>query len=511
MHPIHISPCVTTGTQAALGIKRASRTTGAVSRHSGVLRALIGLSSVLVIVSCGDDPTDPIGPISIETPSLAEAIEGLGYNQQLQAVGGIGGYSWGLAGGSLPAGLALAPSGAISGTPVAPGTSDFRVRATDTAGRTATADLALFVVQALELHTGALPDGVAGEVYAAQLQAVGGRGARTWSVSGGDAASWLSVSSTGQLSGAPTGPGAFTVTVAVADESGQRSTRELPIVVLSPLAVGEIHLPAAIQGRVYAAQLVATGGDGVYTWALESGALPMGIVLGSVGDLIGIPEESGVFAFTAQVTDRADRIATRVLTLAVERAPTIQTSSLPPGAPGEPYVAQLVATGGTGTYTWRVTDGALPQGLTLSAGGTVSGSPTALGSAVFTIQVMDEASATHTRAFTIEVAQVQALVNGVPTVGIEGDAGEARYYSIEVPSGASRLTVSISGGTGDVDLYVRRGALPRQYVYDCRPLRQGNEETCTFTPPFLAAGHWYIMLRGYMAYEGVSLVANHDG
>lgn len=67
------------------------------------------------------------------------------------------------------------------------------------------------------------------------------------------------------------------------------------------------------------------------------------------------------------------------------------------------------------------------------------------------------------------------------------------------------LTVGITGGTGDVDLYVRRGLLPEQFAYDCRPLRQGNQETCTFTSP--AAGQWYIMLRGFAAYTGVQLVA----
>jgi len=103
------------------------------------------------------------------------------------------------------------------------------------------------------------------------------------------------------------------------------------------------------------------------------------------------------------------------------------------------------------------------------------------------------------------------LEAGVPVAGIEGEAGSERYYGIEVPPGTSQLTVTISGGTGDVDPYVRRGDLPAPFVYDCRPLRQGNEETCTFMPPFLTPGHWYIMVRGYTAYSGVSLVANLEG
>jgi hypothetical protein len=504
MHPIPL--CANDVTRT--GVARGSR--GPVSLHTRLLHTLIGLFTLIGVVSCDDGPTGPIGSISIETTSLAEAIEGLSYNQQLEATGGTGGYTWLLEGGSLPAGITLAPSGVISGIPVAPGTSNFRIRATDAAGRTATADHGLSVVQTLALHTSTLPEAMMGEDYAVQLQAVGGRGARTWSITGGEAASWLSISSTGQLSGSSPASGGFMVTVEVADESGQQAERHYPITVFDPVAVAPMSLPTAVEGRLYAAQLVATGGDAMYTWEVESGALPAGVALGTVGDLLGTPEETGVFTFTARVTDGGDRVASRALTLTVERAPTIQTSSLPPGEPGVPYSAQLVATGGTGTYSWSLTDGALPDGLTLSADGAVSGTPTALGSATFTVRVTDEGAATHTRPFTIVVAEADALLDGVPVTGIEGAAGSVRYYSIEVPSGATQLTVTMSGGTGDADLYVRGGTLPAEYAYDCRPLREGNEEICTFTPPFLTAGTWYIMLRGYTAYTGVSLVASHD-
>jgi hypothetical protein len=453
--------------------------------------ALIVLSSILVGASCDEGgPTAPVDPISIQTESLADVIEGQGYSQQLEAVGGSGGYSWLLAAGSLPSGLTLSPGGIISGTPVGSGTSSFGVRATDAGGRTATAELTLSVVQALAVHTLTLPDAEAGGVYAAQLQAVGGSGTLTWSLTG-EAASWLTVSSAGALSGMPTAPGATTVTAAVADESGQQATRQFPIVVRAPLAVAAISLPLATQGRPYAAQLVATGGDGSYTWTIENGALPTGVVLTAGSALAGTPDGGGDFSFTAQATDGANRVATRSLSLTVERAPTIQTGSLPPGEVGEPYTAQLVATGGTGAYTWSVIDGALPDGLTLSASGAISGVPTTVGS-----------------SSTIVIAQIAELSNGVAVTEIGGDAGSIRYYAIRVPSGATQLTVATSGGTGDVDLYIRRGALPQEFAYDCRPLRSGNEETCTVTSP--AAGYWYIMLRGHTTYAGVRLVASHD-
>lgn len=465
------------------------------------------LSVALVVTSCGDgdDPTAPVGPITIETETLAEAIEGQAYSQQLQATGGAGGYTWVLAGGSLPAGVTLAPAGAISGTPVAPVTASFRVRATDSSGQSAAADLSITVVQALAIHTWALDEALVDEPYTAQLQAVGGRGTLTWHMTRGDGSDWLSISPAGTLSGTPTGASIGSVLVSVSDESGQEATRELAVVVLAPLAVADINLPAAIQGRVYAAQLVATGGDGTYSWGVASGTLPAGLSLQSGGALTGTPEDGGAFAFTVEVTDGADRTATRALSLTVERAPTIQTQSLPPADVDVAYSAQLTATGGTGAYTWSVVGGNLPAGLTLSSTGAITGTPTTLGSATFGVQVADEAAATHTRAFTIVVAEIQALTSGVVVTGLAGDAGSVRYYGIEVPSGATRLTVSISGGTGDADLYVRRGQLPLQFTYDCRPLREGNGETCSFTSP--DAGTWYVMVRGFAAYTGVELLA----
>jgi large repetitive protein len=457
-------------------------------------------SATVVVLS---DPD----PITVGTENLPEAIEGRGYAHQLEAVGGSGEHSWVLAAGSLPSGLTLSPAGIISGTPVGWGTSDFRVRVTDSGSRTATAELSIVVVRALAVQTSSLPDAVLGQEYATSLAAVGGRGALTWTLIGGDAP-WLTFSPTGVLSGTPEAQGASTITVEVADESGQEATRQLSIVVRAPLAVAAITLPTATQGRAYAQQLVATGGDGAYSWTLESGVLPVGVVLTTGGALTGTPTESGDHAFTVQVMDGAGRVATRSLTLTVEPAPTIQSSSLPFGDVGTPYAAQLQATGGTGAYTWSVTQGALPDGLSLSPAGAITGTPTAVGSSSFTVQVTDEAAATDSRAFTLVIAQVEALSSGVAVNGIAGIEGSARYYVIAVPQGATGLIVSISGGTGDVDLYVRHGALPQSFAYDCRPFRPGNEETCTFTPP--AAGSWYVMLRGYVDYTGVTLVATYE-
>nr|WP_255327225.1 pre-peptidase C-terminal domain-containing protein [Luteimonas sp. J29] len=92
--------------------------------------------------------------------------------------------------------------------------------------------------------------------------------------------------------------------------------------------------------------------------------------------------------------------------------------------------------------------------------------------------------------------------------GLSGASGSTRTWTIEVPAGANNLVVKIAGGSGDADLYVRRGSPPTTTSYDCRPYLTGNNETCTFASP--QSGTWYVMLRGYSAFSGVTLTASYQ-
>jgi hypothetical protein len=88
---------------------------------------------------------------------------------------------------------------------------------------------------------------------------------------------------------------------------------------------------------------------------------------------------------------------------------------------------------------------------------------------------------------------------------LSGASGSWQHFAITVPSGKSSLTVKQFGGTGDADLYVRQGSQPTTTTYTCRPYQAGNTETCTINTP--AAGTWYVSVRGYSTYSGVSLTA----
>ncbi len=102
---------------------------------------------------------------------------------------------------------------------------------------------------------------------------------------------------------------------------------------------------------------------------------------------------------------------------------------------------------------------------------------------------------------------VITLQNGVQISGISGSSGQERYYKIVLPSNASSLVFSLSGGSGDADLYTRKEALPTLSVYDYRPYLSGNNETVTYDNP--TAGTYYVMIRGYTNFSSVSLVGTY--
>ena len=98
------------------------------------------------------------------------------------------------------------------------------------------------------------------------------------------------------------------------------------------------------------------------------------------------------------------------------------------------------------------------------------------------------------------------LTNGTAVTGISGATSSTQYWRINTPAGQT-LRVSISGGTGDADLYTRFGSRPTTSSYSCRPYLNGNSESCTTNST--QSGDYYVMIRGYQTFSGVSLVASY--
>lgn len=99
------------------------------------------------------------------------------------------------------------------------------------------------------------------------------------------------------------------------------------------------------------------------------------------------------------------------------------------------------------------------------------------------------------------------LQNNVPVTGLGAASGASLAYTVNVPSGSAQLKVTIAGGSGDADLYVRSGSAPTDTVYNCRPYLSGNNETCTINAP--AAGTWHVRVKAYTTFSGLSLTAQY--
>jgi hypothetical protein len=91
--------------------------------------------------------------------------------------------------------------------------------------------------------------------------------------------------------------------------------------------------------------------------------------------------------------------------------------------------------------------------------------------------------------------------------GQSASSGSWQHFSVTVPAGALAFSASISGGSGDADLYVRYNSQPTTGSYDCRPYLNGNNEGCNFGSP--QAGTWWVSVRAYSAYSGLSIAASY--
>ncbi len=135
----------------------------------------------------------------------------------------------------------------------------------------------------------------------------------------------------------------------------------------------------------------------------------------------------------------------------------------------------------------------------------------AAGTYTVTLTVTDNGGATNTRTQSVTVSAGggggNVLTNGVARTGLSGGANVETTYTMVVTAGATGLKFVMAGGTGDADMYVKFGSAPTTASYDCRPYLGGNAETCNIATA--QAGTYYVMLRGYSAYTGVSLTGSY--
>jgi hypothetical protein len=207
----------------------------------------------------------------------------------------------------------------------------------------------------------------------------------------------------------------------VSQEDPTKSAIALVTVTSAPvlLQISTTTLANGVANTPYSATISAFGGAQPYTWSI-TGSLPAGLTLNSsTGVISGTPTTAGTSSFTINVTDQTSptpETATANLSITIIPPLGITTTALPSGSVGASYTASLTETGGVAPYTWSITSGSLPSGLTLNpTTGAITGTPaTGTGSTTgqsypLTLKVTDSGTPQQTQTFSPTIT----IYNGV--------------------------------------------------------------------------------------------------
>jgi hypothetical protein len=386
------------------------------------------------------------------TSPLPPATVGAVYSSTLSASGGSGSYTWSAS--SQPAWLSLSAGGAFSGTPTQSGPVSFQITLQDTLNNSVTQTFTLQVDAALKINTASpLPAATADFPYMATLAGSGGSGSYTWSATGLPGS--ISLSSAGVLLGTPQSATPIAFSVTLSDTLNNSLTQSFTLPVNATVTINTASpLPAADPLIAYTANFSASGGNPGYTWI--AAGLPSWLTLTTAGYLSGTAPAGAPSAnFQVTVTDSGSHSVTAPFTLPVNGSMSIGTAALPVATVNVPYSTTLAATGGNGVYTWSAKG--LPAGLTISAGGVLSGSLAQAGPYPFQITVADSQTATASSSFTLLVSTgmplsfaTQSLSACVANTSCSGQifaAGGIPPYTFSVASTANLdwLTLSPNG------------------------------------------------------------------
>lgn len=461
------------GSMCSLDLTFAPQVVGALTGSLTIAgNASNAAQQTLTLGGTGESPTISITPAA---GTLTDGSVGSAFAQPFKASGGTAPYTYALTvtSGALPAGVQFnTTTGLLSGTPTATGTVAFTVVATDSS-TSAEGGPFLSAAQAYSLSVSnptiritpaSLGNGTAGAVYAAAgFAASGGTAPYTYAVTSGALPAGMSLAG-GVLSGTPTAAGVFNFTVTATDANKISGNHDYALTINPPalgLSPAAGVLPDATAENAYSQQFAPSGGTAPYTVTVSSGALPAGLTLSTTGLLSGTPAATGTFIFTVQVADSttgagAPFVVMRSYTLTVY-APIVSVipmeGILAPATVGQTnYTQAFTAKGGNGTYTYALTAGALPAGMSL-VNGVLSGVPKAVGSSSFTVTATDSNLFTGGKMYSLAVGAPTITVTPTNPVLSEGMA-ESGYSSVSF--GAT----SANGGTAPYTYALTAGALP---------------------------------------------------
>ncbi|MEP7353303.1 MAG: Ig domain-containing protein, partial [Acidobacteriota bacterium] len=395
----------------------------------------------------------------ISTTSLPDVPINSTYSQQLQVTGGSGSYQWSIVSGALPQGLTInAATGIISGiAPSIGGNFTVTIGVKDLSTQaTTTQQFTLHVISGLQISSADPPFFTVGQAIAPYQFAATGGTTYQWAVApGSNLPPNFALSTDGILSGAGTTVGTFLVTLRVTDPTQSASAQKAFTLTVTngDLRIIETLLPKAAVNTSYQTTLTGAGGIPPYSWSFSTLDTRGFSMVSSTGTIFGTPTAFGQITLPVTLVDSIGSRATQTYTLTILPQLILNTTTIPNAAVGTPYSLPLAASGGETPYTWTLTSGTLPSGLTLNANsGTIEGTPLNASSTNFTLRVTDNGGRIDSRAFTMVVGPGVLI-----TTTSLGDAIAGQGYTFGMQS---------TGGALPLQWTVVSGSLPSALVID---------------------------------------------
>jgi hypothetical protein len=391
-------------------------------------------------------PTVSISPSSMQTP-----IVGTSYNQTVSASGGSGSFTYTVSAGTLPAGLSLnSTSGQLSGIPTSNSPASFIIRATNTSGCSGTRAYSFTPsCPTLSINPSSLQNTTVGTSYSQTFSVSNGSQPYTYSISSGTFPPGLTLNTnTGAATGAVSQAGTYNFTLLVTDSYGCSISRNYTLTANCPnMSINPSSLPNVAAGASYNQTVSVSNGNQPYTYSISSGTFPPGLNLNtSTGSITGSVTQAGTYNFTVLVTDAFACTISQNYTLnATCSTITLSPSSLSAAKTGTAYNQTITASGGNTPYTYSISSGSLPDGLSLSSSGIITGTPTSTTTSSFIIRATDSGGCTGTRAYSLtpSCASISISTSSLPFAYINSSYST----TLVAASGISPYTWSLSSGS----------------------------------------------------------------
>ncbi len=303
------------------------------------------------------------------------------------------------------------------------------------------------------------PNGVSNVAYTRTI-VNGGLAPFTFQITGTLPAGLSTNTTTGAISFTAATPGTFTFNIQVTDSSAQTASGSFTVNVYDPLVISTTTLPAGLTGTAYSQTVSASGGLAPRTFSVFSGALPANLSLDpNSGVISGTPSAAGTANFTVRVTDGTSQTVDKPLSIAIYGPPVFSTTTLAAGRRTFAYNQPVNFSGGVPPLNATISVGTLPDGLNINpTTGAIAGTPTAAGTANFTVLITDHDGHTASQALSLQVIDTLSISTTTLPNGI---ANVPYSQTIQTANGVAPVTFAVTAGTlpGSITLNPATGVL----------------------------------------------------